>query len=215
MPENKIVLGERPETEIMAHGILEDAMALTVGSLLIALGLATLHAAGLVTGGMAGLALLAGHYLPLPPGPLFALLNLPFVFVALRAMGLRFTVRTIIASALIAGLSLVIDHALTFNVHDRALVAMSAGALLGMGAIAVVRHGAGVGGIGVVTVWLGRTRGWNIGRTQLLIDCCILAVSALVLPPVNIAFSVLGAAAMGGVTGLWLRPGRYVGFSAF
>lgn len=198
---------------MMPHGATEDAMALVVGSLLIALGLAILHAAGLVTGGMAGLALLAGHYLPLPPGLLFALLNLPFLVLALRAVGSLFTLRTVIGSALIAGLSLVVERTIHLDVREPALAAVSAGALLGMGTIALVRHGAGVGGIGIVTVWLGQTKGCNIGRTQLLIDIAILAASTLVLPLANIAFSALGAGAMGLVTGVWLRPGRYAGFS--
>jgi uncharacterized membrane-anchored protein YitT (DUF2179 family) len=197
------------------HGVLEDALALAVGSLLIALGLAILSAAGLVTGGMAGLALLVGHFLPMPPGLIFAVLNLPFLVLALRAMGSLFTLRTVSGSAAIAMLSIVLRQALDLHVVLPGFAALIAGSLLGMGTLAFVRHGTGVGGVGVVTVWLGRTRGWNIGRTQFLIDLVILAGAGFILSPIDLAWSALSAASMGLVTGVWLRPDRYAGFSKF
>lgn len=197
------------------HGLMEDVLALGVGSVLIALGLAILSAAGLVTGGMAGLALLVGHYLPLPPGLIFAVLNLPFLVLALRAMGSLFTLRTVAGSAAIALLSVVLRQTLELHVLLPGFAAVIAGSLLGMGTLAFVRHGTGVGGVGVVTVWLGRTRGWNIGRTQFLIDLVILGASAFVLSPANLAWSALSAASMALVTGLWLRPERYTGYSPF
>lgn len=195
------------------HGRIEDIYAIAVGSVLIGLGLTILHAAGLVTGGMAGLALLVGHFAPLPPGLLFALLNVPFLALALRAMGSLFTLRTIAASGGIALASVLAEHALTIEVNDPFAAAVGAGTLLGMGTLAVVRHGAGVGGVGIVTYWLFLKRGWNIGRSQIAIDFAILGASALFLPADKLAWSAVSAISMGLVTGLWLRPGRYAGFS--
>lgn len=197
------------------HGFMEDVLALVVGSLLIALGLAILSAAGLVTGGMAGLALLVGHYLPLPPGLIFAVLNVPFLVLALRAMGSLFMLRTVVGSAAIALLSVVLRQALDLHVLLPGFAAVIAGSLLGMGTLAFVRHGTGVGGVGVATVWLGRTRGWNIGRTQFLIDLVILGASSFILSPINLAWSAFSAASMAVITGLWLRPERYTGYSSF
>jgi uncharacterized membrane-anchored protein YitT (DUF2179 family) len=203
------------ELEQAPHGLLEDVLALAVGSVLIALGLAILSAAGLVTGGMAGLALLVGHFLPMPPGLIFAVLNLPFLILALRAMGSLFTLRTVSGSVAIAVLSVMLRQALDLHVILPGFAALIAGSLLGMGTLAFVRHGTGVGGVGVVTVWLGRTQGWNIGRTQFLIDLVILAGAAFILSPLDVAWSALSAASMGLITGIWLRPERYAGFSKF
>jgi uncharacterized membrane-anchored protein YitT (DUF2179 family) len=197
------------------HGLLEDVVALAVGSVLLALGLAMLSAAGLVTGGTAGLALLVGHYLPAPPGLIFAVLNLPFFVLAFIAMGSLFTLRTVAGSAAIAVLSIVLRQTIELHVLLPGFAAVIAGSLLGMGTLAFVRHGTGVGGVGVLTVWLSRTRGWNIGRTQFLLDLVILSASALVLSPLNLLWSALSAGTMGVVTGLWLRPERYTGFSPF
>lgn len=199
--------------EQITHGVLEDVLALAVGSLLLALGLAILSSAHLVTGGMAGVALLVVHFFPLPPGIVFGVLNLPFLVLALRAVGVLFTLRTVAGSIGIAVLSIVLRNALDLHVLMPGVAAVVAGSLLGMGTLAFVRHGTGVGGVGVVTVWLGQTRGWNIGRTQFLFDLTVLGTSTLMLSPSDVGWSGLSAVTMGVVTGLWLRPGRYSGIS--
>lgn len=195
------------------HGRLEDGYALVVGSILLALGLSILHAAGLVTGGMAGIALLVRHWVDLPPGLLFALLNIPFLFLALRVLGGLFTLRTVLGSSCIALLSTVAERSITIHVHDPLVAAIGAGSLLGMGALAFVRHGAGVGGVGIVTFWLHHRRGWNMGAVQFGIDALVLAASTCFLTLDQIAWSALSAIVMGAVVALWHRPDRYLAMS--
>ncbi|MBB4087613.1 YitT family protein [Sphingomonas carotinifaciens] len=197
----------------LRHGRFEDAYALAVGCVLIAVGLAMLHAARLVTGGTAGIALLISSLMPVSPGPLFALLNLPFFWLAARMMGGWFTVRTIAVSIGIAGLTLLVETTTRIASGNPAVAAIAAGNLIGMGTLAVARHGAGVGGVGVVTLWLQKTRRWNAGRTQIAIDLTILAVSAAFLPLDRILWSGVSVVAVGTVVFLWHRPGRYAGFS--
>lgn len=195
------------------HRWWEDALALALGATLIALGLAVLRGAGLVTGGMAGLALLVAHVVPVAPGVIFAALNLPFFLLAMRAMGGLFTARTLALSIAIAGLSMVLQQTLTIDAHQMAMAAVVGGVLLGMGTLSAIRHGTGVGGVGIVTIWLARSRGWNIARTQILIDMAILGASAFFLPWRGVLGSLASALAMGAVVFLWHRPGRYLGIS--
>ncbi len=201
------------QPEVVEHGWIEDGFALAVGAILIAIGLAVLRAANLVTGGMAGLALLASHFVLVTPGILFAVLNLPFFALAFRLMGSLFTVRTIALSAGIAFLAIVMQQAFHIDVHRPGIAALVGGTLLGMGTLSAVRHGTGVGGVGVLTVWLYQKRGWNVGRTQLLIDLAILGTSALFLPAASAAWSLVSATTMGAIVFLWHRPGRYAGVS--
>jgi hypothetical protein len=49
------------------HSPAEDIYALVVGCVLVVLGLVLLRAAGLVTGGVAGIALLVSYVVPPPP----------------------------------------------------------------------------------------------------------------------------------------------------
>jgi uncharacterized membrane-anchored protein YitT (DUF2179 family) len=93
-----------------------------------------------------------------------------------------------------------------------AFAAIAGGTLCGMGILSLARHQAGVGGTGVVTLWLQRTRGINAGRTQVAIDVCILLVSMSVVSLDAVAWSALSAVAMSGVVMVWHRPGRYTGY---
>ena len=195
------------------HGLAEDALALLFGCVFVATGMAILRGAGLVTGGMAGLALLGSHLVPLSPGVLLALLNLPFMVLAWRAIGPLFAVRTLIVSIGIAGLSLLWQHSVRIGIDNPAIAALAGGTLLGQGVLTLVRHGAGLGGLGVLTVWLQQRFGWLLGRSQLAIDVIVLGVSGLWLAPAQLGWSGLSALVMGLVVYLWVRPGRYTGYS--
>lgn len=197
-----------------SHTSLEDGYALCIGCILIAVGLAMLRAAHLVTGGTAGLALLVSRFVSISPGVLFAVLNLPFFILAARVMGSWFTARTILVSLGIAGMSMVIDETTRIASGNPAVAAIAGGTLLGMGTLALARHGAGVGGVGIVTLWLQNARGWNAGRTQIAIDALVLAAAGVFLRPDRLLWSAVSALMMASVVYLWHRPGRYTGVSA-
>ena len=182
----------RPETHAIApalphsgvpHSRSEDVYAIIVGCVMIALGLAMLRAAGLVTGGIAGIALLLSYLVPLPTGVLFTVINIPFFLFAKAAMGSRFMWRTIAVNGGIALFSTMARYGFRIVEVHPAFAAIAGGTVIGMGILALARHDAGVGGTGVVTLWLQRTRGWNAGRTQIAIDLAILAASFAVVAP--------------------------------
>ena len=202
----KIFYGAKP------HSLFEDVYALIVGCVLITLGLTLLSAAGLTTGGIAGLSLLLSYLLPLPVGVLFALLNLPFFYLADRVLGRRFMIKTVLLNA-----GIVVAAGLAPRVFQLAEIAPSVagfagGTVIGMGTLAVARHGAGVGGIGVIGLWLQQRHGWNAGRTQIMFDIVILGASLTILSPTAFVWSMLSAAAISGILIVWHRPGRYTGY---
>jgi uncharacterized membrane-anchored protein YitT (DUF2179 family) len=174
------------------HSVAEDAYALMIGCILIVVGLIFLKAAGLVTGGVAGIALLISYKVPLPAGVLFTLINIPFFAFAHKVMGARFAVKSLLVNIGIASFSALARASIrVVDIHP-AFAAL-------------------VGGTGVLTLWLQRTRGWNAGRSQIAIDVVILAISAPVLTATQLAWSALSAAAMSLILIAWHRPGRYIG----
>ncbi|WP_223798631.1 YitT family protein [Sphingomonas nostoxanthinifaciens] len=193
------------------HSLVEDIYALLIGSALIVLGLVCLRAAGLVTGGIAGVALLVSYVVPLPPGVLFTLINLPFFLFARSAMGTAFMVKTMIVSTGVTLLSLGAPAVLRLAMIQPLFAALFGGTVIGMGVLSLARHNAGVGGTGVLTLWLYKKRGWNAGRTQLTIDACIMLVSLLAVSPGRVLLSAVSAAAISGVLIAFHRPGRYTG----
>ena len=74
------------------------------GTLFVGLGLALFREAGLMTGGTVGLAFLAHYATGLNFGLLFFCINLPFYLLAWQRMGRRFTLKTLAAVSLLAGL---------------------------------------------------------------------------------------------------------------
>lgn len=192
------------------HTVAEDAYGLVSGVLFAAVGIAMLKAAGLVTGGIAGIALLVSYLVPMPVGLLFMLINLPFFLFAYVFMGPRFTVKSLIGSALIMGLLQLVPFVFVLQFVHPAFAALIGGTLCGMGVLAFARHGAGMGGTGIVTLWLYKKFGINAGRSQMAIDSVILLVSLSVVTPKLVLWSALSGVALSGMMMTWHRPGRYL-----
>jgi len=193
------------------HSNLEDVYAIIVGSTLVLTGLMLLKTAGLVTGGIAGIALLLSYHSPLGVGLLFALINLPFFVFGWKVMGARFLIKTLAVNAIIAAVAAYMPMVLEIAAVHPGFAALGGGTIIGMGVLALARHGAGVGGIGVMTLWLYKTRGWNAGRIQIAIDMLIVFASALLLPIDRLLWSAVSVFAINGIIAVWHRPGRYTG----
>ncbi|ETI63656.1 MULTISPECIES: YitT family protein [Sphingobium] len=193
------------------HSLAEDGYAIAIGCAFIALGLMLLKQANLVTGGMAGIALLVSYLVPWSPATLFILINIPFFLFGGRAMGLAFGLKTLFANVAIMALGLMMPWAMQVAKISPLFAALFGGSIIGFGILAIARHGAGVGGVGVVALILQKSRGWNAGRTQMGCDILILLASLPVLSPDRFGLSILSAAAINAVLIVNHRPGRYIG----
>lgn len=202
MPPASATLAPRP------HNLAEDGYAIAIGCAFIAMGLMLLKAANLVTGGMAGIALLLSYLMPYPPATLFLLINIPFFLFAGRAMGVAFGLKTLFANLAIMAMGLMMPSALRLA----QVSPLFGGSIIGFGILAIARHGAGVGGLGVIALLLQKRRGWNAGRTQMLGDALILFASLPLLSLDRFALSILSAAAINAVLIVNHRPGRYIGY---
>ena len=200
-----------PQPQPVPHHWLEDAYAMMVGSVLIALGLAMLNEGALVSGGVAGLALLLARITHWQVGLLLGIVNLPFVILSHRTMGARFTAKTIFVNLILMVLPGAMPLAMRGSGTEAPFAALVGGSVIGMGALALARHGAGVGGFGSVALWLFRARGWNAGRTMMLLDLLVLLASFPFLSYRQWLWSVASALSINGILFVWHRPGRYTG----
>ncbi|WAC49596.1 YitT family protein [Asticcacaulis sp. SL142] len=193
------------------HTLFEDIYAFAIGCSFIALGLVLLKTAGLVTGGVAGIALLVSYLVPLPVGLLFNLINVPFFVFAFVTMGWRFTVKTIVVNIAIMAMAALFPHLFTPAHLNPIFASIFGGTIIGMGILALARHGAGAGGTGVLSLYLQKTRGINAGKTQAVCDALIMTASVFVVSPMNLLYSVISAAAMSTVMMTYHKPQRYLG----
>jgi len=193
------------------HTLLEDAYALLTGCTLIAIGLVLMKEAGIVTAGIAGLALLVSYAVPLGVGLLFFLLNIPFFVLGMRALGPEFTLKSVLAALLIFALASVAQAAMDIRHVHPAFAALAGGTCAGIGVLALVRHNTGVGGVNIVAQWLQKARGWNVGRLHMVLDGAILLVAATAISPARLGWSALSVVAINGILLAYHRPGRYLG----
>jgi uncharacterized membrane-anchored protein YitT (DUF2179 family) len=194
------------------HGVVEDIYAIGIGSAFAAFGVVLLHAAGLVTGGVAGLALTISYLSGLPVGPLFFLLNLPFLILAQRTMGWHFAVKSAATVALLSLLTWVIPHWQNVGWIHPWFAALFGGTVIGMGILALARHKSSVGGIGVLALWLYEKRGINAGKVQGAADTFIVLSAFVVLDVRHLLLSVMSAIAVSAVLFTFHRRDRYTGY---
>ncbi|MEO0635727.1 MAG: YitT family protein [Pseudomonadota bacterium] len=192
------------------HSHWEDAQGILTGVVLVALSLAIYQELGMVTGGVAGMALVASYATGLPVGVLFFCLNLPFYALAIMRMGWPFTLKTF---AGVAALSVLVDispRLISFEMIDPIAAMVLAGLLLGFGLLALFRHRASLGGVGILALYLQDRFHWRAGLTQLVIDLCILATAVFVVEPYLLALSVGSAVLLNGFLAINHREDRYI-----
>jgi uncharacterized membrane-anchored protein YitT (DUF2179 family) len=199
-------------TPVERHSLFDDVQALVTGTLFVSIGLAMFRQAGLMTGGTVGLAFLAHYATGASFGPVFFAINLPFYVLAWKRMGRRFTLKTLAAVTLLAGLSEVLPSWFQLQQVAPWFAAACGGLLVGAGFIILFRHRASLGGLNVLVLWLQERFGWRAGYVQLGIDAVILLASLPWIDARRLALSVLAAAAMNLSLAINHRPGRYVAF---
>lgn len=195
----------------LEHSWLEDAQAFVLGTALCALGVQLLTHLGLITGQTAGLGVLISYVTGWPFGAMFFAVNLPFYILAWMRMGPRFTIKTFVAVAMVSAMTEILGPLVTFDTVHPIAGAFLAGAVIGMGLIVLFRHGASLGGIGVLALFLQERAGIQAGWTQLGFDALLFAAAFAVLDPWLVIFSLLGAVVVNLIIAVNHRKDRYVG----
>lgn len=192
------------------HTLWEDAQAFVLGTAMCALGVTFLTHLGLITGQTAGLAVLGSYLTGWSFGAIFFVVNLPFWALALARMGLRFTTKSVIAVTLVSIMAEALPSVLIIESLSPPVGAALAGACTGLGLIVLFRHGASLGGVGVLALFLQDRFGFQAGWTQLIFDVCLFSLAAFTLDPWLVAWSLLGAVIVNLIIGVNHRKDRYV-----
>lgn len=198
-----------PENRTIPHSPAEDLFGVLIGTFLASLGLYVLQQSEAVTGGTAGLALLLTYATSLNFSTLFLLVNLPFFALAIWKKGWTFTLKTVAAVAIVSGYALL--HGPMLNLPElNPLYGVPAGnVLVGMGLLAVFRHGASLGGFNIVALVAQERLGWRAGYVQMSLDVVVILMALVVVSPLNVLFSALGAVLLNLILALNHRPERY------
>ncbi|MCC7321543.1 MAG: YitT family protein [Rubellimicrobium sp.] len=192
------------------HSLFEDAQGLVYGVTLAGFGILLLTHLGLVTGQTAGLAVLISYATGWSFGPVFFVINLPFYWLGWRRMGAGFVIRTFLSVAGLSVLSMLMPGWMSFARVDPLFGAVLFGLVSGSALLALFRHGASLGGIGILGLIVQDRTGFRAGHVQLLFDAGLFAAAFLVLDPVTVGTSFLGAAVVNLVIAINHRRDRYI-----
>ncbi|RWZ50959.1 YitT family protein [Labedella phragmitis] len=214
-PSDQTPLPASPEPSPPEHAVApphspaEDVFAFVIGTLMVSFGVSLLSASGAVTGGVAGIAILASYASQWPFGVWFVLINTPFFVLAVLRMGWAFTLKTIVTVVLVSLFSTLHPVMLDLDGVQPVYGVLFGSAVTGVGFIVLFRHRASVGGISILCLYLQDRFGWRAGYLQMGFDAAIVLSSVLVVPPHLLPLSIAGAVVMNLVIALNHRPNRY------
>jgi len=192
------------------HTRVEDALAFLTGTALVALAVQVLQAGGLITGQIAGLSLVLSYWGGWTFGAVFFLLNLPFYVFAVLRMGWAFTLRTFVAVGLLSAMTEALSRLVSVEFAHPALAAFLAGILVGTGLLVLFRHGATLGGIGILALYLQDRTGLRAGWVQLGFDALVFAVAFALFPAATVLWSLAGAVLLNLIIAMNHRRDRYI-----
>lgn len=196
------------------HTTIEDLQAILTGTLLAAIGVTVLSKAGLVTGGVVGVALLSHQLTGVSFSLFFAAINLPFYFLAVRKKGWSFTIKTLSSVLLLSAFCEVIPSLLRFDSIDLIFASISGGLLAGVGLLILFRHNASLGGFNILCLYLQEAFGLRAGFTQLMLDCVVLLLFAMTTSLHTALVSLIATVILNLTLATNHRAGRYIGKSA-
>ncbi|MCM2291466.1 YitT family protein [Allorhizobium sp. BGMRC 0089] len=192
------------------HSRLEDIQGIVAGSMIAALGLFFISKVGLVTSGMAGFSFVLHYWSGVNFGLIFFALNLPFYILSYKRMGLDFTLKTFLAVGLTSALVDVENRFITLQSINPVWAAVLGGLLLGFGLLALYRHRASLGGIGIMAVYIQERFGIQAGLVQLGFDAIVMTLALGVSSPFVVMCSLVGAVILNLFVLINHRSDRYI-----
>ena len=197
-------------TDPKQHSPLEDAQGIAYGGLMAAFGIVILTHLGFVTGQTAGLAVLISYATGWSFGAVFFVINLPFYWIGWKRMGKVFVLKTFAAVGLLSVASIVLPRYVSCETLHPAVGAVLFGFVSGSALLALFRHGASLGGVGIVALYLQDKTGFRAGWTQILFDIAVFSVALLLRDVQTVAWSFLGALVTNVVIAFNHRRDRYI-----
>ncbi|MGB1210906.1 MAG: YitT family protein [Lacinutrix venerupis] len=142
-----------------------------------------------IDGGATGISLLLQNITSLPLGVLLLFVNLPFLLLATRTIGVKFAIKSFIAITFLA----ILVHFVNYPTitEDKLLIAVFGGFFLGLGIGMAMRGGSVIDGTEVLAIYLSRKLSLTIGDVLLLINILIFSVGAYTLSIETALYAIL------------------------
>ncbi len=164
---------------------------ITLGSLLYALAINLLIIPNnFADGGIAGASIILHYLLDWSPGIINFVLSAIIILIGYRALPKRITILTIITAPLIS-LLIILTEVNIDPLADPLVSAIFAGVLGGVGTGFIFRTGSSMGGTSIIARMFNHNWGWELTRTNLVLDIIIVFSGYLVIGPLNTLYTII------------------------
>ncbi len=169
---------------------------ITLAAILFGMGISLfIEPNDLAPGGISGLSIIVSRLLPVAPGTLFLILNLPIMALGAWKFGRRFIASTLYATFMVSVATNLFEMVAPFT-SDPLMGAVFGGALVALGIGMVLRCGATTGGTDVVVKCMKLRKPYiKTGTIFLVVDAVIIGIAGLVFGDVDtVLYSIISVA---------------------
>ena len=167
---------------------LEKYIIITAAAFIYAAGVSLfIDPNDMAPGGVTGISVILSRVIPVSTGTLIMLLNIPILIFAIWKFGIRFTVSTIYATALISAFTNILSS-FTAATYDRLLAAIAGGMLSAVSIGMIFRAGATTGGMDIIVKALRlRLPHLKTGNIFFIADAIVVTLSGIVFRDIDAA----------------------------
>lgn len=193
-----------------SHSMVDDVQGLSLGVFLCGFGIYLLTSAGLITGQTAGVAVILSYLTGYSFGTVFFVINLPFYALAWKRLGTAFTIKSLISVTMLSVVTEVLPLGIDVRSIHPVFAALSFGALVGLGLLAMFRHNGSLGGFGVVALLVQDNTGFRAGWVQLIFDAAVFGTALFIFDLPIVLYSLIGAVVLNLIIAINHRRDRYI-----
>ena len=144
----------------------------------------------ILDGGVVGVSMIISQLSGLPLGVLTILLNIPFMILGFRRLGMRFLVKAIYAMVIFSVFLSVFENMKAVT-EQEILVVVFGGVLLGVGVGLILRYGGCLDGTEIVAMFLSKNTEFSVGQIVLFFNIIIYTVAGFLFGPDRALYSLL------------------------
>ena len=160
---------------------IQQIIMITIGAIIAALGLELfLVPNNILDGGVIGLSIIAAELTGIQMSIFLIILNLPFLYIGFRRIGMKFTIHTLYGVVVLSICTSFLHH---FEpVTDDLFLATIIGAvILGTGVGLVIRTGGALDGSEIIAILVSKKRPVSVGQFVMIINVFIFILAALLV----------------------------------
>ncbi len=161
--------------------IVYDYLQITLGSILIAVGLIVFLVPNkIAAGGVSGIATLIHYLLDWPVGRVILALNIPLFLAGFKELGLKYGIRSLYGVFTLSLATDIMDTHLSVLTEDPLLAALYGGGIIGVGLGLVFRASATTGGTDIIAQFIAKYTNFSAGKGLMIVDFFVIVSAGFV-----------------------------------